>query len=132
MSENKPVDAADTMQVIASQGRALLKEGNRRRIIARNPENTILLDVSVTQAVIAALVLVLVLPVMGWLILLAIVGIGISKKIRLDFVREIGEGDDTISVAAGKRKRLSTDDEDYDDENSATTIDDEVVKAKRR
>ncbi|MCU0514066.1 MAG: DUF4342 domain-containing protein [Anaerolineae bacterium] len=102
MSQKRDADT-EAMKLVAEQGKELLSEGNRRRIIARNPEGDVLLDVSITQAVVITLLVTLLLPI-GWLLMLLAAWYGISKKIRLDFVRELTDEDATISVREAKLK----------------------------
>jgi len=123
------IDPGETMQILANEGKELLKQGNRRRIIAREPDGKVLLDISVTQAVIVSLLLLL-LPV-GWLILLGLVAFGINKKVRLDFVRELMEGDDNvISALKVKHDRLETPDSAADSQYQ-TQVEEQSVKGKR-
>jgi hypothetical protein len=133
MNKNKRVEPGDAIQLIASQGREILHEGNSRRMIARNPDGRVILDISVTQAVLGALLVVMLVP-FGWLVLTGVAVYGISKKIKLDFVREVSEGDENATISAStkrKAERLSTPSSTTDVDGD-TVIDDDEASAKAK
>lgn len=87
----------DGVEDLVEQSRELVQQGNRRQVVVRSPDGEILLDVSMTAAALVLGVLLLIGPA-GWLIMLAGVGAGIYKQVKIDFLREIKDEDETIML----------------------------------
>jgi hypothetical protein len=130
-NKQKRVETGDAVQMIANQGKELLNEGNRRRVIARYPDGRVLLDISMTTAVVVAALVVMFMP-FGWLVIGGVAAFGISQKIKLDFVRELGDGDENATISGSKSTTSSREDRLSSDSDGDTVVEGEPVKRRRK
>ena len=91
----KPNDKSNVDEAI-ERGKALIEQGNQRRLVIRTAEGQSLLDVSLTVAVIAGVILLL-LPSGLFFVLLGVV-VAIFTKLQVEVLREITDDEKTISV----------------------------------
>lgn len=87
----------NTQNDLMERGKELLHQGNIRRIIIRNAEGRVLLDTSLTVATATVLGLAILLPGSGlFLALIAAVG-ALYARLKIEVVRELGDGDSVVS-----------------------------------
>ncbi len=104
----KQRDWVEEMEVagneLVDRVKALVAEGNVRRLIIRNANNEVLIEVPLTSAVFVGGVATLVSPVLAALGALA----ALFAKLKLDIVRveEIDEEAETIEIAESDVTRL--------------------------
>lgn len=87
----------DTMKEVVAQGKELLHKANTRHVIIRKANGDKLIDVTLSVAVVVALLLLWFGPI-GIVAALAGVGYGLYSKLRLEVVRELGGGDNVIEI----------------------------------
>jgi len=103
--QNQNNAANDLME----KGRELLEQGNMRRVVIRREDDSTLFEVSLTVAVIVA-VLLLVIGPLGVMIALGSIVYGIATKVRVEVVRELTDGDKVVEIDTGRRDKDKTDD----------------------
>lgn len=106
MSEKR----SDSFDSVLEQGRSIVQRGNTRHIIVRNSQGEVLFDVTATVAVVIAVMLLFFGPAGLFLTLLA-VGAGIVTKVRVEVVRDLDAGDDTVVIEKDEDKAEATRDE---------------------
>mgnify|MGYP006276849775 CR=1 FL=1 len=107
MSSNQPQKQNDPANDIIEKGKEILEQGNIRRVVIRKEDGDTLFEVSLTVAVIAVLVLLLIGP-LGVMITLGGIFYGIVTKVRIEVVRELTDGDTIVELDTGRK---NTDDE---------------------
>ncbi len=72
----------------------VLHETNTRHLVIRNQEERVLFDISLTFGIIIGVILFLIPG--GFIIALLGVVAALATKLRIELVREVGDGDDVI------------------------------------
>lgn len=98
MKEKREVitERKDMMTEISDTAQNLIDQGNRRRVLARAEDGRVMFDVPLTYVVVGGALLLFFMPGWGWLIALGAVGYGFANRIKLELVRELTDGDDTL------------------------------------
>jgi Domain of unknown function (DUF4342) len=98
MSENK---GKETVNEIVEQGKDLLSKANSRHIVIRNDRGEKVVDVTFTVAAVIAVLLLWWIPLGLPLIVIGLV-YGLYAKLKLEIVRELGNGDTVVDVQLPK------------------------------
>ena len=98
MSENK---GKETVNEIVEQGKDLLSKANSRHIVIRNDRGEKVVDVTFTVAAVIAVLLLWWIPLGLPLIVIGLV-YGLYAKLKLEVVRELGNGDTVVDVQLPK------------------------------
>lgn len=88
MTEQKSTQLSG--DAIIERGKEIVEMGNQRRLVVRRENGEALIDVSLTVAVAAAVVFFF-LPI-SWVWLLIAAGVGVVTKLRIEVLREVGDG----------------------------------------
>lgn len=102
MSSNQP-QRPNTGNDLLEQARQVIEQGNMRRVIVRKADGETLIEVSVTLAVIAGVILLLIGP-LGLMIALGAVAYGVFTKVQVEVVRELTDDDTVVQIDATKSK----------------------------
>jgi hypothetical protein len=89
--------AKDVGGELLAQGKVAFQQARHRRILISNPEGEILLNVTLTQAIIALIVILLFLPGISWVLLIGAGLWGISKRLQIQLAREILKNEERLS-----------------------------------
>jgi hypothetical protein len=83
----------------------LIKKGNARRIVVRNADDKVMMEISVTIAVVAGVILVLT-PI-GWVLAALGVIAAIVARVKIEIVREVTEDSEVVE----SKKKIDIDGE---------------------
>jgi hypothetical protein len=83
----------------------LIKKGNARRIVVRNADDKVMMEISVTIAVVAGVIIVIT-PI-GWVLAALGVIAAIVARVKVEIVREVTEDSDVVE----SKKKIDIDGE---------------------
>jgi hypothetical protein len=87
----------DTVTEVVEQGKELLGKANARHIIIRKANGEKLIDVTFAVAAVVVLFLLWIQP-FGIFLTIAGIAYGLYSKVRLEVVRELGNGDNVVEM----------------------------------
>ena len=87
----------DQINELGDKARELVRKGNARHIVIRKANGEKMAEFSMTVAVIGGALLLFMTP-FSWLIVFAAAIYGMTQKLRVEMVREITDGDDSIHM----------------------------------
>jgi len=95
MTEQKPQEKIDDL---SNRAKGLVNKGNQRHIVVRKADGEKIFEFSVTVGIIAAFVLIFLMPGWGWLLAIGVAIYATVKKIRVELVRDLSDEDDVVQV----------------------------------
>jgi hypothetical protein len=87
----------DQISELGDKARNLVRQGNARHIVIRKANGEKMAEFSMTVAVVGALFIAFMTP-FTWILVFAAAIYGMSQKLRVEVVREISDGDDSIHM----------------------------------
>lgn len=98
MTKIKPNDSVNE---IGEKAKNIVAKGNSRHVVIRSAKGDKIAEFSVTVAAIGGAMLFFMAP-WGWMLLLGAGFYGMIKKVRVEFVRDISDDDDSINIDVEK------------------------------
>lgn len=87
----------ETFNQIVKQGQNLVEKGNQRHVVIRDAEGQKIVDLTGTLAVIIMAGLLLFQPI-GGLIMAAGFIYGVTKRLKIEFLRNVNEEDSVVEM----------------------------------
>ncbi len=113
MSEEKPKRTfQEEIEVaggeVVSRVKELIEQGNIRRIIIRNPDDQVMLEIPLTAGVVAGGAVVAFMPAIAALGAFA----ALIARVKIEIIREVKEGEEIPGEASKKKVEILVDDDE--------------------